>query len=409
VLDVKQKGQQKKKTTTTVAKTIHLSTVPVRSSYHLYTIIVNCELGISYYPQSSTQPPPTDSLAGIQFQQQSVLQIHPNPNLNPNPTTMSSWSSFGKTPSGPPSSNSNSNAVPRAPTTTMTKVRPADRGEAPATEPGAVRADSGLQHHPAGQQETRVSASTGTATATAADDGNRREARRSKRAATREKMGRASVNSETILRTSAVSAAPGEARASIISRNNIEYISDDDDDDDDDDGVNGETPGSWAVAGPTVRRSQQQQAAASGKAMLKPIDDEADNLADGGATVDGGANDTNEKNLPVAFEAEVVFDYPTNNNSINNVVVAQKDDGGRVVPLKWLVIGGCFMFIAAVAISVGLGVALGGDNGDSSKDAAVVGPTDPVAPTFTPGMCAGLVSLCLLPLIMVLRLYPFIT
>jgi len=270
------------------------------------------------------------------------------------------------TPAGNNNKNGNdggpaSNVEARAPTTSMGKVRPADRGEAPATEPGAVR------------RESDMSNVSGLTTGTGQTTESRRDARRSKRAATREKMNRASVDG-TMARNPVV-AAPGEARSSL---RNQPYVDDEDDDEDDEDGVDDDVPGSFAVAGPATRRSLQL---GDGKPSAIREDD---TIVQGG----GDENDDN-KNLPVAFEAEVVFDYPSN----NNIVVAQKDDSDRSVPLKWLIICGCIFLVAAVAISVGLGVALGGGPPSStSASASAVAPktAQPAqAPSSSPSANSG--------------------
>ncbi len=239
---------------------------------------------------------------------------------------------------GPPST-----VEAQMPTTSM--IHDLDGGDAPAAEPTSLTAST----------LDRYSDSVMSSLTTPSVEEQRREARRNKRMVSREK--RSGIDGPG-LRTEA-GYAPGAPMP----------------DYDDDDVENFQMPGSFAVAGPAARQAEAQ---GGWKADPDNSFEDIATLPEGG----GGEDDKNQQNLPVAFEAEVVFDYPN-----SNVVVAQKDHGHRTVPLKWLVIGGCLMFIGAVAISVSLGVALGGrDDTSSSSDSLIAQPTFPpaVAPTFTP-------------------------
>ena len=209
-------------------------------------------------------------------------------------------------------------------------------------------------------------------------DSSRREARRSKRAAAREKIGRA------------VPPAP-----MVDSSSHVMEYSDDGDDDDNADADAG-VPGSFAVVGPSQRASLVTTHNGSRTAL-----DDTDNLAENTVVPE---DDDNFKSahakggggqLPVAYQAELVVDYPFMNNSQVVVAAAQKDNNDRTVPLKWLLIGGCVFFVFAIIISVSLGVVLGSRNDTSSSSQAngvtptfqpVVPPTfEPVVPpTFTP-------------------------
>ena len=200
-------------------------------------------------------------------------------------------------------------------------------------------------------------------------DATRREARRSKRAAAREKTGR--------------SVPPAAALMDSSSSNQMVYSSEDEDDNEDADaGV----PGSFAVVGPSQRASQ----VSSQNGTLMAVDD-TDNIAENTVVPD---DDDNFKSahakgapLPVAYQAELVVDYPFLHNPQVVLASAQKDNSDRTVPLKWLLIGGCMFFVFAIVISVSLGVALGsGNDTSSSSQANGVTPTfQPVVPpTFTP-------------------------
>lgn len=187
----------------------------------------------------------------------------------------------------------------------------------------------------------------------------RREERRSKRAAARET--KRSMIEGPGLRTS-TGLAPGDPMPDFDEPDENYHLP--------------VMPGSFAVAGPGAREAQQR---ASVKGKPAAVYEDHDNLLEGGGA---GDDEKTNQNLPVAFEAEVVFDYPN-----HDVVVAQKDEGRRTVPLHWLIIVGCLMFIAAVAVSVSLGIVLGGkEEPSSSASSLVVEPTfsPVVAPTFPP-------------------------
>lgn len=264
--------------------------------------------------------------------------------------------------------------------------RKRDSGCAPAAVPGAVHHNNNTVSSAmaTGSHTSEPAAARRTSDAsTLSDEGQvlaKREARRSRRASTREKFGRASVSSTcTETRTSANSAA-SDTRTSIDSidfarniaavshRQSMQNLIREDSCENDDDGVDDERPGSFAVSGPGLRRSQLER---------KPTVEENDDLAE--QTVITVPTDTTERNLPVAWEAEVV----ENDFSKNMVVVAaQKDDENRNFPVKWLIIGGCLMFVAAVVISVSIGVVLG--SRDSSSTNSVVGLSGAGAPTNPP-------------------------
>ena len=203
-----------------------------------------------------------------------------------------------------------------------------------------------------------IADSVASSLTTPSQEERRREERRSKRAAARET--KRSMLDGPELRT-ALGLAPTDPMPDF--------------DDPDENYQAPVVPGSFAVAGPGAREAQEREGI---KGKPAAFYDDHDNLIEGG----GADEEKTHQNLPVAFEAEVVFDYPN-----HDVVVAQKDEGRRTVPLHWLLIIGCIMFIAAVAVSVGLGVALGGKEGRSSSSSSlIVEPTfQPVVPpTFTP-------------------------
>ena len=253
---------------------------------------------------------------------------------------------------------------PSRPSDNKTRVQ----GDVPAMQPGVV-------HH--GTSDVAVANSVVTNTednqAASAAAATRREARRSKRAATREKMGRAPINSpraattrNSIDSTNSSSTVLAATRTHRESRQDaaMNDVLEENLEDDEDDDVDDEHPGSFAIPGPAFHRLYAEP----GQKPKPSIDEENDNLE--WEQTDDADSDNEDMNLPIAFVAELVLEYPAYNqqNMIAEQVIEpkiQEANGQRLVPVKWLIIVGCLIFAAAIAISVSVGVVLG-NGGDSS-------------------------------------------